>query len=76
MLNFGSNLGALVLFLLAGKVVWAYGAVMILGQILGATAGSHVMIRSGPRLMGLLIVAVCLSMLVRYLWQKGYLVWL
>ncbi len=50
-LNFGSNLGALVLFLLAGKVVWAYGAVMICGQILGATAGSHVMIRGGARLI-------------------------
>ncbi len=74
-LNFGSNLGALVLFLLAGKVVWAYGAVMILGQILGATAGSHVMIRGGPRLIRPLIVVVCLVMLLRYLWQKGYLVW-
>jgi len=72
-LNFGSNLGALVLFLLAGKVVWAYGAVMILGQILGATAGSHVMIRGGPRLIRPVIVAVCLVMILRYLWQKGYL---
>ncbi len=71
--NFGSNLGALVLFLLAGKVVWAFGAVMICGQILGATVGSHVMIRGGARLIRPLIVCVCFAMLLRYAWQKGYL---
>ena len=71
-LNFGSNLGALTLFLLAGKVVWAYGAVMIVGQVLGAIAGSHAMIRGGARLIRPLIVAICLVMLARYLWQKGY----
>ncbi len=75
-LNFGSNLGALSLFLVAGKMVWAYGGVMILGQILGATAGSHAMIRGGARLIRPLIVAVCLIMILRYLWQKGYLAWL
>jgi uncharacterized protein len=72
-LNFGSNLGALLLFLLAGKVVWAYGAVMICGQILGATAGSHAMIRGGARLIRPLIVAICFAMIARYVWQKGYL---
>ncbi len=72
-LNFGSNLGALALFLAAGKVVWAYGGVMICGQILGAIAGSHAMIRGGARLIRPLFVAVCLVMLARYVWQKGYL---
>lgn len=72
-LNFGSNLGALTLFLLAGRVVWAYGAAMILGQVLGAVLGSHAMIRGGARLIRPLIVAVCLVMLARYLWQKGTL---
>jgi len=71
--NFGSNLGALALFLVAGKVVWAYGAAMILGQIVGATAGSHVMIRGGARLIRPIIVVVCFALIARYLWQKGYL---
>jgi uncharacterized protein len=71
--NFGSNFGALVLFLIAGKIVWIYGAAMICGQVLGATAGSHVMIRNGARLIRPVIVGVCLVMLVRYAWQKGYL---
>jgi uncharacterized protein len=75
-LNFGSNLGALVMFLAAGKVVWPYGAAMMCGQVLGATAGSHVMIRGGPRLIRPLIVTVCFIMIVRYGWQKGYLAWL
>lgn len=71
--NFGSNFGALVLFLIAGKVVWTYGVAMICGQILGATAGSHVMIRNGARLIRPLIVGVCFVMIARYAWQKGYL---
>lgn len=71
--NFGSNFGALLLFLIAGKIVWAYGAAMVCGQILGAVAGSHVMIRNGARLIRPLIVGVCLVMLARYVWQKGYL---
>jgi uncharacterized protein len=71
--NFGSNFGALVLFLVARKIVWAYGVAMVCGQILGATAGSHVMIRNGARLIRPLIVGVCLIMIARYAWQKGYL---
>jgi uncharacterized protein len=71
--NFGSNLGALALFLFAGKVVWTYGAVMMLGQIAGATIGSHVMIRGGARLIRPIIVAVCFALIARYVWQRGYL---
>jgi uncharacterized protein len=71
--NFGSNFGALMLFLVAGKVVWTYGLAMICGQILGATAGSHVMVRNGAPLIRPLIVGVCFVMIARYAWQKGYL---
>ena len=45
---------------------------MIVGQVLGAIAGSHAMIRGGARLIRPLIVAICLVMLARYLWLKGY----
>lgn len=70
--NFGSNLGALTLFLVAGKIVWAYGAVMVLGQVIGATAGSHVMICGGARLIRPVIVTVCFALIARYAWEKGY----
>lgn len=72
-LNFASNVASLVVFIVAGKVMWAIGGVMIAGQVIGAWSGSHVMVRGGTRLIRPMIVIVCLMMLVRYLWQKGLL---
>lgn len=34
-LNFTSNVGGLVLFIIGGKVVWSIGLVMLVGQVLG-----------------------------------------
>ena len=70
-LNFASNLAAFLIFLLAGKVVWLAGAAMVCGQILGAYAGAHAVIRGGARLIRPLIVVICFAMLARYVWQKG-----
>ena len=40
---------------------------MIVGQMLGAYLGSHVMVRKGKRLIRPLIVTVCCGMLIKYL---------
>lgn len=72
-LNFASNIASLVVFIAGGKVLWAAGAAMIGGQVLGAWGGSHAMVRGGTRLIRPMIVTVCFVMLGRYLWQKGLL---
>lgn len=72
-LNFASNIASLVVFIAGGKVLWAAGAAMIGGQVLGAWGGSHAMVRGGTRLIRPMIVTVCVVMLGRYLWQKGLL---
>lgn len=74
-LNFASNIASLTVFILGGKVVWAAGAAMIGGQVIGAWGGSHAMVRGGTRLIRPMIVTVCFVMLGRYLWQKGLLGW-
>jgi uncharacterized membrane protein YfcA len=66
-LNFASNIASLTLFVVGGKVLWVTGAVMIVGQMLGAWLGSHAVLRGGARLIRPLIVVVCLAMLIRYL---------
>ncbi|MHA7919206.1 TSUP family transporter [Alloalcanivorax xenomutans] len=66
-LNFASNIASLTLFVIGGKVLWATGAVMIVGQTAGAWLGSHAVLRGGAPLIRPLIVVVCLAMLVRYL---------
>jgi len=70
-LNFASNIASLAVFIVGGKVLWAAGAAMIGGQVLGAWGGSHAMVRGGTRLIRPMIVTVCFVMLGRYLWQKG-----
>jgi uncharacterized membrane protein YfcA len=72
-LNFASNLASLLVFIAGGKVLWAAGAAMVAGQVLGAWGGSHAMVRGGTRLIRPMIVTVCVVMLGRYLWQKGLL---
>ncbi|MEC4720621.1 TSUP family transporter [Noviherbaspirillum sp. CPCC 100848] len=72
-LNFASNVASLAVFVAGGKVLWTAGAAMVAGQILGAWGGSHAMVRGGTKLIRPMIVTVCVIMLGRYLWQKGFI---
>jgi len=69
-LNFATNLASAALFIAGGKVLWLAAGVMILGQVSGATLGSHTAIRGGARIIRPLIITVCLAMTARYVWQK------
>ena len=66
-LNFASNLAALVIFILGGKVLWIVGAVMSVGTIVGAWLGSLVIIHRGTRIIRPAIVTMSLIMLCTYL---------
>ncbi|WP_269082094.1 TSUP family transporter [Demequina salsinemoris] len=66
-LNFATNLAALIVFVIAGKVVWIVGGVMALGQLCGAWIGSRLLLRVNPLVLRVLIVVVSVAMLVRFL---------
>lgn len=68
--NFASNIASAVVFIIGGKVVWSVGLTMMVGQIIGATLGSKVMISHGAKLIRPIIVTVCFLMVIRYLWDK------
>ena len=68
-LNFATNIASLIVFILAGKIIWIAGIVMIVGQILGAWLGSNYLFKVNPTILRLLIVAVCMLMLGRYCYQ-------
>lgn len=68
--NFASNMASAVVFILGGNVLWSVGIVMMVGQVIGATLGSKVMISHGARLIRPIIVIVCFLMVTRYLWDK------
>lgn len=65
--NAASNLGALVVFLGSGRVVWPVGIAMALGAVLGGQIGSRLAIRHGARMIRPLIVAMSLLMAARLL---------
>ncbi len=66
-LNFGSNVGAFVVFLATGSVLWKVGLLMGAGQFLGARAGSRFAMKHGTRVIRPLLVTVSLLLALRLL---------
>ncbi len=68
LLNFTSNIASLLVFVLGGKIIWAIGLCMGLGQLIGAQLGARVAIANGARVIRPLLVVVCCAMAVRLWW--------
>jgi len=73
-LNFSTNIASLFIFLIAGKVVWVIGFIMMFGQFLGAWSGSHCLFRIEPRYLRVIVVVMCLGMLGKYSYSMGWFV--
>ena len=69
LLNFTSNVAAVLLFALGGKILWLLGLSMAAGAMLGGWLGSHVAMKFGARLIRPLLVAGSLAMTARLLWS-------
>jgi len=67
LLNFTSNLAALLLFLPGGHVIWSIGLLMGIGQLIGAWIGSHLVLRHGTRLVRPVLVTASLAVSVKLL---------
>jgi uncharacterized membrane protein YfcA len=70
LLNFTSNLAALLFFLPGGHVVWAYGLAMAAGQLIGAWIGSHLVLRHGTRLIRPVLVVSSLVVSAKLLLDR------
>lgn len=69
-LNFTSNLGGLLLFMLGGKVVWLVGLVMLAGQVCGARLGARMVLSKGQTLIRPMIVIVSAVMSAKLLYDS------
>jgi uncharacterized membrane protein YfcA len=67
LLNFASNLAALLTFLLSGEVVWLAGLTMALGQLVGARLGAATALRHGAAVIRPLLVLVTLAISLKLL---------
>ncbi len=66
-LNFASNIGALISFAVAGKVLWIIGFIMLLGQAIGATLGSKLVLNKGVKFIRPLMVFMSIAMSAKLL---------
>lgn len=73
--NFTSNISALAMFALGGKIVWVVGLVMGIGQLIGAQVGARLAIRNGAAIIRPLLVVVCIGMAVKLLLNAGNPLW-
>jgi len=71
-LNFSTNIASLLVFLIAGKVVWLIGFLMMIGQFFGAWGGSKCLFRMNPKYLRLIVVTMCVGMLVKYAFSMGW----
>ena len=66
-LNFSTNIASLTFFALGGKVIWTLGTVMLVGQAVGATLGSKLLVTKGSKLIKPLVVTMSLLMSAKLL---------
>lgn len=69
LLNFASNLGALLAFVLVGQPLWLLGIVMGAAQVAGAMLGARLASRIGARLIKPLLVVTSTALALRLIWQ-------
>jgi uncharacterized membrane protein YfcA len=67
--NFASNLAALVLFAARGTVVWRIALPMAAAQLLGGWLGAHLAVRRGDLLVRRVVVGVALAAAVKLAWD-------
>lgn len=67
LLNFSSNISALLFFQLAGLVSWPIGLAMALGQVAGSYTGSHLTMKHGVQLVKPMLIVVSVLMSVKLL---------
>ena len=70
--NLASNLAALLIFALAGRVRYDYGAVMIVGQLAGERIGAGLVVRHGAPFIRVVFLAVVFAMVTKLLWDQWH----
>lgn len=62
-LNFATNLGSAIAFIIAGKVLWPVAITMGLANVIGSYVGSHYAIKGGEAFIKKILVFVLIFML-------------
>lgn len=71
-MNFTSNIVALTVFIIGGKVLFLPGLIMGAGQVIGAWTGSHLVINKGTRFIRIFFLCV-VALTIAKLFHQEYL---
>ena len=72
-MNFATNLGSVLVFLVYGQVIFAVGVLMMIGQAIGAYIASHFLLKIDPLHLRIIVIIMCFLMLTKYSFQMGWL---
>jgi hypothetical protein len=72
-MNFTSNIVALAVFILGGKVVYSAGLCMAAGQVIGARAGSSLAIRKGVKFIRPIFLTVVFMTILRLVYVTYFI---
>lgn len=70
LLNFTSNLAALLLFSAGAHIAWDLALAMAAGQLIGGWMGAHLVLRHGTGLIRPVLVIVSLAVSGKLLWEQ------
>lgn len=71
-LNFTSNLAALLFFIFGGKVIWTLGLIMLVGQFIGGMLGARMVVTNGKKLIRPMLVTISFLMAAKLLYEQGF----
>lgn len=67
--NFATNLGALILFVPSGAVIWGIGILVGIANICGAYVGARMAVAKGSRFVRIAFLVVVSVLIVRLIWD-------
>lgn len=71
-LNFTSNIAALLFFILAGLPIWKLGLIMAIGGFIGARLGAKMVVTQGQKWIRPLVILMSMLMALKLLWEQHH----
>jgi len=72
LMNFTSNIVSLTVFIIGGKVIFLAGLCMGAGQMAGAWAGSHMVIKHNTKFIRIFFLIVVATTIIRMIWKEYF----
>ncbi len=69
LLNVASNIGAIILFIPTGLILYKVGFIMALGQIAGSWFGVHLSVKKGTKFINMIFISVMSVLVIRLFWK-------